>query len=139
MHNVVRPIASGLVSLAILGAPALAQATPLDGVWRNPKNTVHVDIRPCGDGVCGTVVWANPEAKAASRKASGKELVGLQVFRDLKQNDRGQWKGKVFAPDYNATFAGTAVSIDATSLRATGCVLAFICKSQVWKKIDAKT
>ena len=43
--------ALGAVSLSVAAMPAQAQSGgDLNGVWRNPKNSVHVGVRPCGLG-----------------------------------------------------------------------------------------
>ncbi len=135
----------GRLALAVLVAgasalPALAQeATPsIYGVWRNPKNSVHVDIRPCGAAsACGFVVWATEDAKADARKGGTPDLIGLQLFRNFTLEKDGGWRGKVFVPDINATFSGGARAVDATTLRARGCLIASIgCKSQTWRRVD---
>ena len=133
---------SAIFAAAVLaGAPALAQggtsSQSLNGVWRNPKNSVHVKIEPCGANACGTVVWANDKARADAREGSGRELIGQQLFRNFAPEKGGGWRGKVFVPDLNATFTGAAQLIDANSLRARGCLFADIgCKSQVWKRVE---
>jgi uncharacterized protein (DUF2147 family) len=123
-----------------MAAPAWAAAPPTlaaEGVWRNPKNSVHIELKPCGTQVCGVVVWASDKADAASRKASGKPLVGQQLMRNFVIGADNIGRGKVYIPDLNATFAGTAQQIDAKSLRARGCLFASVlCKSQVWTRID---
>jgi len=121
------------------GAAASAQeaGSTLYGAWRNPKGTVNVEIRPCGPGACGYIVWADAGAQAAARKAGTEQLVGLRVFRDLTQDQSGAWKGKVFAPDLNMTFAGTVRLVDARSLRAKGCLVGgLFCKSQLWTRVS---
>lgn len=132
-HFAIAVIAAGLLSA---GLPAQAQGAQTFGVWSNPKGSVHVEIRPCGVGACGYVVWANEKAKRDAREGGTHDLVGLQIFRDLELDRNGVWRGKVFAPDMNRTFAGTAQQLDATRLRAKGCVLGgLICKSQVWTRV----
>lgn len=130
----------GMAAIAAL-APTLASAAANDllGVWRNPKNSVHVDIRPCGSSACGVVVWATPKAQADARRGSGRELVGLQLLQDFAPNGQG-WRGKVFVPDLNRTLAGSARAIDANHLEAKGCVLGgLFCKAQIWTRIGGES
>jgi uncharacterized protein (DUF2147 family) len=129
---------SALLAAAVVAGPAFAGDAPaLTGVWRNPKDSVHVEIKPCGPGACGYVVWASPKAQADAHEGGTKELVGLQLFRNFTPEKNGAWRGKVFVPDLNATFSGTAQLIDANSLRARGCLFASIgCKTQVWKRVE---
>ena len=136
-----RWVKSITVLLAAVGAlsaalPASAQDQFTYGVWRNPKNSVHVEIKPCGGGrACGVVVWANDDAKADARKGGTPNLVGLQLLRDFALQKNGSWKGKVFVPDLNMTLGGTADFPDATTMKAKGCLLLF-CKSQTWRRVD---
>jgi len=128
-------LAAGLAAVS----PASAQDVPFTyGVWRNPKNSVHVEIKPCGGGrACGVVIWANDDAKADARKGGTPDLVGLQLLRDFQLQKNGSWKGKVFVPDLNMNFNGTADFPDATTMKAKGCLIGgFLCKSQTWRRVD---
>jgi len=98
---------------------------------------VHIELKPCGNEICGVVIWASAKAEAASRKGSGKPLVGMQLMRNFVVGPDHIGRGKVFVPDLNNTFSGTAQQIDARTLRARGCLFAnVLCKSQVWTRID---
>src|SRR5690606_39959061 len=67
--------ATALVLMAVAAlllavpVPAAAGEDRLFGVWANPQDSVHVRIEPCGDRICGIVVWAS--AKAAADAAPG--------------------------------------------------------------------
>lgn len=128
-------------SLALAAAAVVASAVPasasvpVEGVWRNPKNTVHVQLQPCGGTMCGTVVWAAPKAQAKAQKA-GQKLVGAQLFREFKPVAANRWQGKVFVPDLNRTFSGTMTATAPTRLVGRGCLIGgFFCKEQTWVKI----
>jgi len=124
-------------AVALAPTVSLAADNGLLGVWRNPKNSVHVDIRPCGASACGVVVWASPQAQADARQGSGRELIGMQLFQDFSR--RGDaWRGKVYVPDLNRTLAGAARIVDANHLEAKGCALALFCKTQVWTRVTPK-
>jgi uncharacterized protein (DUF2147 family) len=132
-------ILAGLLVLR-LAAPARAEdaaaANPIFGTWRNAKDAVRISIRPCGQNACGTVIKANAKAEADARKAGTNQLVGLQVFRNLKQDADGTWKGRVFAPDIGMTFSGTARVPKGDALLARGCLIGgFVCRSQTWFRI----
>lgn len=125
----------GLATAALIavGSPAAAQDDLL-GVWRNPKNSVHVDIRPCGASACGVVVWASAKAREDARRGSGRELIGMQLFQDFTRA-ADEWRGKVFVPDLNRTLAGAARVVDDNHLEAKGCALGVFCKTQVWTRV----
>ena len=142
-----RSVKTAFVVLAALAGlstalPASAQDAPFTyGVWRNPKNSVHVEIKPCGGGrACGNVVWATDEAQADAKKGGTPNLVGLQLLRDFQLQKNGSWKGKVFVPDLNMTLTGTADFPNATTMKAKGCLIGgFLCKAQTWRRVDAVT
>ena len=116
--------------------PAWSQQTGKDNVWRNPSNSVHVHVYPCGKSRCGTVVWANAKAKADSARGGTKNLVGTELFREFREVSPKVWKGKVFVPDLNKVFSGTGTIKDKDTVVARGCLIGSIgCKSQTWKRV----
>ena len=126
--------------MPVLPLLLLALLTPapdaLDGVWSNPRNTVHVRYEPCGGGaICGTVVWASDKAIADARRGGTQNLVGTRIFRNLYRSGPNSWKGKVFVPDINRTFSGS-VTVEGDTMIGRGCLLLGIgCKSQTWHRI----
>jgi uncharacterized protein (DUF2147 family) len=130
-------LAAAATVLSASAASATDGSSGAMGVWRNPKNSVHVKIEPCGSAMCGTVVWASPKAQADAKKGGTDRLVGLQLLRNFTPVKPGVWRGKVFVPDLNGTFSGTAELVDAGTLKARGCLfVGFACKTQLWKKVD---
>ncbi|WP_439571812.1 DUF2147 domain-containing protein [Sphingomonas sp.] len=131
-----------VAGLAMLAAPlgganaaGNGMAQLVSSEWRNPSNSVHIRITPCGDRVCGTVIWASEKAKADARKGGTDKLVGANLFREFRQVAPGQYKGRVFVPDMNRTFSGQ-MRIEGNAMIGKGCVLGFICKSQTWRRIS---
>ena len=139
MHRRIVPGAAAALAFLVVGQSALAQPPTADafGVWRNPKDNVRVEIRPCGAAACGTVIWASAKAQAKARAAGADSLVGTQVLKNLELDERrGVWRGKVFVPELNRNFTGVAEPVNAGQLRAKGCVVGgLVCKSQIWTKI----
>jgi len=132
-------LAAAAIAATTMAAPvAVAAPAGVEGVWRNPKNSVHIKIQPCGANLCGYVVWANDDAKEDARKGGTPTLVGSQLLRNFTPSKSGTWKGKVFVPDLNATFSGSAQLMDANTLRARGCLIAGLgCKAQNWKRLES--
>lgn len=132
-----------LTGLAMLAAPLGGANAAGNGVkqlvsseWRNPSNSVHIRITPCGgERVCGTVIWASEKAKADARRGGTDRLVGANLFREFRQVEPGKYKGRVFVPDMNRTFSGQ-MRIEGNAMIGKGCVLGFICKSQTWTRIS---
>ena len=131
-----------LLSTLLLAAPAAA-APPMDwtGIWRNPSNSVRIRAQQCGRGrgrdagMCGTVVWASPKAKA-DVAAKGGTLIGSQLFRDFRQEDDGVWYGDVYVPDIDKTFSGTITLRGRNTLIGEGCLFAGLgCRAQTWTRV----
>jgi len=123
-----------IVGAMAVPAAAASAGTP-DGIWRNPKNSVHVRVAPCRDKLCGTVVWANEKARADAAKGMDEPFIGSMIFRDLARHGES-WRGRIFVPNRGRTFSGAIHVVDPVTLEAKGCVLGgLFCKSQLWTRI----
>lgn len=125
---------AGAAPVARAGGDSLAATT---GAWRNPGNSVHIRLQPCGgDKMCGIVIWASDKAKADARRGGTEQLIGANLLRDFREVAPGQYKGHVFVPDLNRIFSGQ-IKLQGDSMIGKGCVLAgLICKQQVWTRIS---
>jgi uncharacterized protein (DUF2147 family) len=121
-------------------APAQSQAQMPDdvfGIWRNAEDDVHIRTAPCGDQVCGVVVWASESAKEDSKRGGTPNLVGTSLFHDFKQVAANRWRGKVFIPDRGVTLSGTLSLAGRNTLRGTGCLVGRIfCQTQTWTRVE---
>jgi len=125
------------LSLAMTAVTAGAAGPSPNGIWHNPKNSVHVRIANCGSNVCGTVVWANARAQQKARAGGTANLIGTQLFREFRQTGPGAWSGRVFAPDRGRTFSGSLRLSGPNSIIARGCLIGgFFCRSQTWSRIS---
>lgn len=89
--------------------PAPQSASGLAGIWIDDTGDGAVEIQPCGNHLCGRIVWLkspvdtsgrpltdgyNPEA--AKRK---RPICGLPVIGDLKRQNNGAWDaGWIYDP-----------------------------------------
>ena len=136
LFNRPRLTALALGAAAVLSAPTALAQVGKDLVLRNPQNSVHVRIHPCGKTRCGTVVWANAKAKADSARGGTPNLIGTELFREFREVSPKVWKGKVFVPDVNRVFTGTGTVKGKDTIVARGCLFAGVgCKSQVWTRV----
>ena len=124
--------------LAAAAASAAAPAHPgVVGTWMNPTATVEVEARPCGEAVCGRVVWASPQAISDARDGGTPDLIGTELLRDYRPVGSNQWRGTVFVPDMGRTFSSSMVELDRNDLQISGCAVAgFICRKQIWHRQD---
>ena len=127
-----------LMSVALLPLASAAYAAPIEGRWQNPKDSVIIDVAPCGPGTwCGKVSWASPKAKADARKGGTGRLVGTQLLTGLRPDGAGGWRGRAFLPKRNMRANAMIRSAGASTMIVKGCLVArMICREQRWTRVD---
>lgn len=132
-----------LIALAMVGGGAATvsgHASPVEGIWHNPKNSVAVRTGDCpdkaaGDTLCGWVVRATDTAQADARDGGTPKLIGTALLRDYRRNGRDKWAGQIFVPDMGRTFGSTLAMVDANTISVKGCLIGgFLCKTQIWHR-----
>ena len=136
-----------MLRFVALAAAALAVATPafaadISGRWLTSTNA-QVEIFRCGAAYCGRLLGSpridrepgltdqnNKDAAKRGRKLKG--LVFLEGFGGGPVNFSG---GRLYNPEDGATYTGTITVVDANTLKLKGCVIAPLCKTQVWKRM----
>ena len=126
---------AALVALAFaVPATALAQE-PVEGRWRNPKNTVTVKIAPCGGAWCGYVVEANEHAKQGAREGGTANLIGTRILTGLKKTGDNTFKGQAFDPKRNMHAAAIVTVVSPTVLSVKGCKFyGLVCREWRWTR-----
>jgi uncharacterized protein (DUF2147 family) len=136
MKKLLAAAAAILCAVSTFAGTADAQTQPT-GVWRNPRNSVHVRIQPCGRNICGTVVWASARAQQKARDAGTPNLIGAQLFRQFQAERGSSWGGRVFVPDLARTVSGTLQVRGPNAVVASGCLLGrMMCRSQTWTRVS---
>jgi uncharacterized protein (DUF2147 family) len=133
----VRPMRALLILLALAGAAQAApRASGPEGVWRNGRDSVRIRVSRCGQGLCGRVVQATPEAEDDAAGGGTHRLVGTELFRELRPDPDGRWYGAVFVPDIGREVEGSLAQTGRDTLVAEGCLFAGIgCKAQTWTRV----
>lgn len=129
-----------VIVMGLLAMAGAAQAAPKQesayGVWQNPSGSVRMRIAPCGQQICGKVIYANERAKADAARGGNPDFIGVNLLRDFNRTGPGSWSGQVFVPDINRTVSGTLVKGSPRSITVRGCVLGRVgCRDQVWTKV----
>lgn len=119
---------------AAASAPAAATAQSLEGRWKNGK--MEVVIAPCGRDLCGTVVKASPRQQDKAERGSGTDLVGARLIKDIERTGPGTYRAHVFVADRNMHARGTIRQVSPNRLTVKGCVLAVLCKSRTWDRVN---
>ena len=129
-------IRAGIIAaLLAAGVTGAAEArSPIEGRWA--KGKMQIDIRPCGGAWCGTVVKASPKQQAKAERGSGTDLIGATLIKDIRPTGPSLYRARVFLADRNMNATGKNRQVTPDQLKVSGCVLALVCKSSNWKRVD---
>jgi uncharacterized protein (DUF2147 family) len=121
-----------------IAASAVAQpraTTPVEGYWKNPIGSAIIQIAPCGETLCGKVVWASARGQREVAKNTS-NVVGTTVLTNLKYA-RGHWAGSLYVPDDNIHVSAKLQLIGDGRMKLTGCgLMGLICRTQIWTRAD---
>lgn len=131
------------LTLVMSGAAAAADAT---GLWATEAEKSHVRIAPCGEDLCGTIVWlkepnddeGRPKRDIFNEDESQRDraIVGLRLLSGFTAADGASWSGgRIYNPEDGKTYASKLRLKDDGTLKVEGCVLIF-CKSQIWTRVE---
>ncbi|HEU4497797.1 MAG TPA: DUF2147 domain-containing protein [Sphingomicrobium sp.] len=120
--------------LAVSLAGAAEARSPIEGRWK--KGNLQIDIRPCGSTLCGTVVKASATQPAQAERGSGTELIGATLIKDIRPAGPRVYRARVFLADRNMNASGKIRQVAPDRLKVSGCVLALVCKSSNWTRVD---
>lgn len=138
------PLAALAALAASLAPSAFAQSAPQQlGRWITESGNLEVEVAPCGDAYCGTVVrvianrsMSAPGAEMAA--ADPRPALGMAILRGLKPGEgeaRGEWKGEIYNRENGKTYSAivTAPAADQLAIRAY-LGLPALGKTQVWRR-----
>ena len=128
-------------ALAALASPAFA--SDVTGLWATPTNGGQVEIGRCGNSLCGKLVTSqhikeDPSLKDIRNKDAaqrGRTLKNLQMLYDFTGGPNKWTGGKVYNPDDGGTYSGTIEMLSDNQLKLKGCIVAPLCKTQVWNRV----
>lgn len=121
--------------LVLAPAWATEPAAGPAGEWWTPGFGARVRIEPCGDALCGRIVWVWDEAPRDAADAA--PLVGRQVVSQMRAEGGQRWAGgRLFNPEDGREYRGSLHLASASRLVLEGCVL-MVCRQQVWRRVDA--
>ena len=137
--------------LAFLPADAGAgNAGGIAGLWLVEAKDAVIDIAPCGERLCGTVVWLKEprpngrvrlDDKNPDPALRARPVCGLRLLYDFKASGENEWEdGHIYSADEGATYAAKMALLDANTLKVRGFVgISLFGKSQVWTRAAADT
>jgi uncharacterized protein (DUF2147 family) len=122
----------------------------LVGIWATRGNESHVKIEPCGNSLCGSIVWLKqPLNRAGKDKVDSnnpdpnlrmRKIVGLALLSGFQPGDDSKtWtNGTIYDPANGKTYSCTMTLQDPHTLQLRGYVgVAVFGKTQIWTRADA--
>lgn len=134
----------GLAVAACLADDARAESAR--GVWMTEGGKSHVRIQPCGEKLCGEIVWLKePRDDDGSEKRDvhnkdeslrDRPILGLPLLTGFSDQGGGEWTGgEIYNPEDGKTYRSRLELADPATLKVSGCVL-FFCKTQTWTRTE---
>ena len=132
----VAALATALASPALAGDPT--------GLWQTPTNGGQVRISRCGQALCGALVTSDQIRRDPNVRDQHNREEGLRgrTLRNLPMltgftGGPTEWRnGSVYNPADGGTYRGTITMTNDNTLRLRGCVVAPLCKTQTWTRIQ---
>ena len=136
-----------VLPLLVAALTAQAQSPGPVGVWMHENQRIQVEITPCGEQLCGKIVWFknpvdvdgqprddehNPRAALRSRP-----LMGMTVLQGVRRAGENDWVGgKIYNPDDGKTYDANLTMQQDGSLRVRAYVATTVLgKTEIWKRV----
>lgn len=137
------PLALALSVGLMAAMTGAADANNLVGRWQTPSEQGYIDLYECGSKICGRGVpteaqKAGPDVKDVKNHdpaLRNRSLNGLEILHDFAGGPTVWTGGAIYRPADGNTYSGKLELLDSSTMRMTGCVMAPLCKSYVWKKV----
>lgn len=143
MRRSVLPLALLATLLPPISSALAADAT---GVWATKEGKSHVRISPCGDKLCGEIIWLKePNGEDGKPKTDrnniddslrSRPIIGLQMLSGFVPDGENEWEnGTIYNPEDGKTYTSKMELVNPSTLEVKGCVLMF-CQTQSWTRVE---
>lgn len=121
-------VVSSLMPAMVASASAASDPT---GIWINDTGRGAIEIKQCGNALCGNVVWVKNTADA---KGCGKQIIG-----NVAPVGGGRWdNGWIYSPERGRKYNVELKPLADGTLRVTGYAgLRFLSKTMIWTRAPA--
>jgi len=143
-------VALAVLAVGVVMAGRASAATPV-GLWYAEGGAAKVAIEPCGDELCGRVVWLrspldddgcdlrdrlNPDPTLRGRRVEG-----LEILRGLARRPDGTWaNGRIYDPGSGSTYTCQLTLDGENRVRLRGYVgIPLIGRTTTWTRVGAKS
>jgi uncharacterized protein (DUF2147 family) len=131
--------AAALLFALALPQHAFAAAADAIGSWKDADTGGISQIYACDGGVCIKVVTPSKERAVDDNNPDpalkGRPMAGVVIMQGAAQDGADRWKGKIYNSEDGKTYSGYIEVKSKDEVKLEGCVLGFICKTHVWKRV----
>jgi uncharacterized protein (DUF2147 family) len=132
-------------SFVLTQANAATVAERAQGVWADEEGKSNIEIAPCGDFLCGRIVWlrepfdeaGNPKTDVNNPDESqrNRPIIGLTIIKGLQLDEDGKLlKGMVYNAQ-NGKVYDIYLDPGGPKMAVEGCFAMFLCGSQTWTRV----
>jgi uncharacterized protein (DUF2147 family) len=120
----------------------------LFGLWWNTEKDAKVEIYPCGNEICGKIVWLERESKGkdkvldennTDRSLKSRPLMGADVLKGFTFDGEEKWTdGTAYDPKSGKTYTSYLRLKDANTLEIRGYIgTPVLGRTVIWKKAQS--
>jgi len=115
-------------ALAPVASRSASAAPDPTGIWMNDTGRGAIEIKPCGNALCGNVVWVK---SATDANGCGKQIIG-----DVAPVGGGRWdNGWIYSPEKGRKYDVELTPLSNGTLRVTGYAgMKFLSKTMIWTR-----
>jgi len=139
-------LAYTLLIVLLATTPVGAQSQTPVGIWLHANKRIRVQIFPCGERLCGKIIWFRwpndahglplVDLKNTNPKLRKRPLLGLTVLRGLRRRSANSWTdGKIYNPDDGVDYQAQ-MSIHNGTLRVRAyVVMPALGQTLIWTRV----
>ena len=134
-----------------MGGVSAQGTTSINGIWLDDEGKGGVELKPCGDQLCGNIIWLKqplgPNGQPWTDKLNSdagkrsRPVCGLQIIGGLKKASESEWKGGwIYDPEEGKQFDVELTLKDANTLSVFGYAgVKLLGETLVWKRMPNDT
>lgn len=139
--------------LTLLLQPAVAETSEPEpsGLWWAEGGAAQVEIAPCGDALCGRVVWLRSpfdeygcvlrDVENPKRKQRARPVLGIDLLRNVRASPErlGEWSGEIYDPTSGRTYDAVLEMGGTDRLRVRGYLgIRLLGRTTTWLRVGTE-
>lgn len=115
----------GLAFGVLVGPVARAASFDPYGVWLRAESGTEFDFYNCANKLCARIVRLAKDDDA--------NALGTVILRNAVKTGE-EWRGDIYNLEDGKIYRGVVTLDKPGELKLKGCLLKFLCKSEIWKR-----